>query len=284
MSASTIDLHNHSQASDGALTPTELVRRAHAAGVQTLALTDHDSTDGLAEAATEAARLGLQLVTGVEISCLWQRRTIHVVGLDIDPAHPQLRAGLALLQSERQQRAERIAARLGKLGLRDALPRAQAAGGGQLTRTHFARLLVEDGIAKDLKQAFKRYMVQGKLGYVAAQWVPMDTAITWIHAAGGRAVLAHPMRYSLSGAWRERLFAAFSECGGDAAEISTANPDLNERQLVTRLCQAHGLMGSAGSDFHSPEQSWIQHGRLAPLPEGIAPVWSGFRTAITRSH
>lgn len=284
MNDGKLDFHSHSTVSDGSLPPAELVRRAHDAGVQTLALTDHDSTDGLADAAREAQRLGLQLINGVEISCLWERRTIHIVGLDVDPRHPALQAGLAQVQAERRTRAARIAERLGKLGVRDALARAQAMGGGQLTRTHFARLLVEDGIAKDMKQAFKRYMVQGKLGYVAAQWPPMASAIEWIHAAGGQAVLAHPMRYPLSGAWRERLFSAYAGFGGDAAEISTASGDASERDLVARLCISHGLMGSAGSDFHSPDQHWITLGRLAPLPAGIVPVWSCFEGVATAAH
>lgn len=268
-----IDLHSHSTASDGTLSPAELVAAAQAAGVDVLALTDHDSTAGLAEA-MQAAQSHLCLIRGVEISVRWQGRTLHVVGLGIDPDQPDLQAGLASQQALREKRATEIAQRLEKLGVEHALQEARAlAGESQLTRTHFARLLVDKDHCKDMKQAFKRYLGAGKPAHVGAEWVAMETAIEWIHCAGGVAVLAHPLLYNMTAAWRGRMLAAFRAAGGEATEVCCGGSNAEQVQLSAREALQHGLLGSAGSDFHQPEQRWIRLGRLAAIPAGVTPVW-----------
>lgn len=276
----SIDLHSHSTASDGGLSPTALINRAVNAGVHVLALTDHDTTDGLFEARQAANSCGLKLINGVEISVRWQKRTLHIVGLGVDTASESLCAGLKILQSIRIDRAERINARLEKAGLQDALEKAMLiAQDGQVTRTHFAQALVEAGRCKDMKQAFKRYLSAGKPGYVSAEWAPMEDAIGWIHSAGGVAVLAHPMLYNMSAAWRQRMLAAFTETGGDAVEICCGSSNAQQIQQSAKEAVTHGLLGSAGSDFHHPEQRWIKLGGLAPLPASVTPVWTHPRLA-----
>src|SRR5699024_9086420 len=144
---------------------------------------------------------------------------------------------------------------------------------GQITRTHFARLLIDDGLCKNTQQCFTRYLKFGKRAYVRAEWAELDEAIGWIHAAGGLAVLAHPHAYKMSGAWRRRMYTAFTEAGGDATEVCCGNSTPDRVQTSAADAVAHGLAGSAGSDFHSPEQRWLRLGRLPPMPRQIAPVW-----------
>ena len=269
-----IDLHSHSTASDGRLSPTELVAAAKAAGVSVLALTDHDTVDGLAEASQAARQQGIQLINGVEISVHWEKRTLHVVGLGIDTDNPHLSHGLADLQQQRRERGIKIADKLEKLGLANAWERATtAANGGQVTRTHFSRLLVEAGLCKDQKEAFKRYLGSGKPAHVSMQWTSLEACIGWIHAAGGLAVLAHPMIYPQTAAWRRRMVAAFKQAGGDGLEICCGHSNAEQIQTSAKDALAHDLLGSVGSDFHAPEQRWLKLGRLAPLPHGITPVW-----------
>lgn len=268
-----VDLHSHSQASDGTLTPAALVEAANAAGVDTLALTDHDTLDGLDQAFAKASELGMRLIPGVEISVTWQKRTLHVVGLNVSNSSV-LSAGLHNLQVQRARRAETIAAKLQPAGLKNALERARhMAAGGQITRTHFARLLVADGLCKNGKQAFKRYLKPGKPGYAKVQWAGLGEAIHWIQAAGGLAVLAHPHGYNMSHAWRQRTVAAFAGAGGDALEICTGTTTPRQVDASAADARQHGLAGSVGSDFHSPEQRWLALGRLAALPADLSPVW-----------
>lgn len=272
---SLVDLHCHSTASDGRLTPTALVEAAAVAGVELLALTDHDTVAGIAEAQAAASRCGLRLLPGVELSSTWQKRTLHVVGLGVDPHSPALVVGLAVLQQLRAERAVAIAARIEKLGVKDVLQRASAmAGDGQITRTHFARLLIESGICKDMKKAFKRYLSSGKPQYVVVQWPGLDDIIGWIHAAGGRAVLAHPLRYDMSAAWRQRMLTAFRDAGGDAIEVCCGNSETADINTSAAEAVQHGLHGSIGSDFHDPEQRWARLGRIPPLPATVTPVWA----------
>lgn len=270
------DLHCHSNASDGRLSPTELVDLAVELGVELLALTDHDSVDGLQAAAARASERGLAFVPGVELSVTWENRTLHVLGLNIDACNTTLQFALQELQRQRKQRAEQMAQRLEYVGLADGLRRAaDCANGGQITRTHFARLLVEDGLCKDLKQAFKRYLGAGKPACVRSQWIDLSQAIKAIHAAGGLAVLAHPLRYRLSGAWRDRMYKAFKQAGGDGLEVSCgASQQPHELDELRRQALAHGLLASRGSDFHGPEQRWLKLGHLAPLSPRLSPVWT----------
>ncbi len=276
----TFDLHSHSTASDGAFAPARLVQEAASAGVDVLALTDHDSLAGLQEASEAARHLDIQLINGVEISAGWQKRTLHIVGLAVDTDCSTLQNGLQQLQTVRRERAQRIARKLEKIGLDDALARAESlARGAQITRTHFARLLVDAGLCSDMKQAFKRYLAAGKPAYISSEWTSLESAINWIHAAGGLAVLAHPMLYNMSAAWRSRMFSAFKNGGGDAMEVCCGGSTPEQIQLSARDAQQHQLLGSVGSDFHHPEQRWIRLGKIPPLPSKVTPVWSDNRLA-----
>ena len=271
----SIDLHCHSNRSDGSLPPADLVRAAVAAGVEVLALTDHDSVDGLAEATEAAHGTALRLIPGVELSASWQRRTLHIVGLGIDAGHPTLTALLARTRALRESRAAAIAAKLEKLGVKEALVKAQAISNGQITRTHFARLLITEGKCKNMQRAFDRFLGTGKPAYVAVEWASLEESVQTIHAAGGRAVLAHPLRYDLSGAWRDRLLAAFTAAGGDGLEVCCGSSNLDDIQTSLADAVRHKLRGSIGSDFHSPGLSWNQLGRVYPLPTSVQPVWAG---------
>lgn len=272
-----IDLHCHSLASDGTLAPGDLVIAAFAAGVRTLALTDHDTLAGMPSAAAAAGRLGIRFIRGVELSCGWEQRTVHVVGLDFDHADGPLQEGIAGLQAARRARAARIAAKLEALGVAHALERVQRqAAGGQITRQHFARLLVEDGLCRDARRAFKRFLGRARRAYVAASWAPLSEVLAWIHGAGGYAVLAHPFAYRLSASTLERLIAAFRAEDGDALEVCCGTSGPADVTRAAELARRYGLLGSVGSDFHDPTQPWRRLGGLAPLPPSVTPLWSRF--------
>lgn len=268
------DLHTHSTASDGTLTPAELVARAAAAGVQVLALTDHDTTAGIAEASAEAGRQGIRLVPGVEISVSWGSQVIHLVGLGVDPDHEPLQQGLAGLCRFRDWRAREIGRRLAKKGIDDAFEGARALSNGRLvSRTHFARFLVQQGHAADVRKVFQHFLVRGKPGYVPGEWAALADAVGWILAAGGQAVVAHPARYPLTRSKLRRLLGEFREAGGFALEVISGSHSKDDRFTMARHARDFGLRGSAGSDYHGPENPWIELGRLPPLPEGVVPVW-----------
>ncbi|WP_312240568.1 RNase RNM [Pantoea sp.] len=272
------DLHSHTQASDGLLTPEALVQRAVAMRVGVLAITDHDTVAGVAAAQEAAARLALPLrvIAGVEASTLWENHEIHIVGLNIDTDHPAMVSFLAQQGEARQARAELIAERLAKAQIPDALAGAQRlAAGGILTRGHFARFLVEAGKADNLAQVFKNYLARGKTGYVPPQWCTIKQAIDAIHHSGGYAVLAHPGRYGLSAKWLKRLIAFFKEEGGDAIEVAQCQQAPNERSQLAQYARDNGLAASQGSDFHQP-CPWIELGRKLWLPGGVEPIWKRF--------
>lgn len=269
------DLHTHTCASDGLLTPTALVQRATVMGVNVLAISDHDTVKGIEEAreAIVKHQLALQLIAGVEVSTLWQHHEIHLVGLGIGINHPLL---IALLQTQRDHRitrARQIARQLEKAGITGAWEAASCmAEDGVVTRAHFARYLIEQGKGSTMAQIFKRYLAQGKTGYVPVQWVAMEQAIKTIHYAGGLAVLAHPCRYGLSMKWLKRLIACFAEAQGDALEVAQCQQSLHQRQQLARLARDHRLLASQGSDFHYP-CPWIELGRNLWLPAGIDSIW-----------
>ena len=268
-----IDLHTHSRASDGTLSPTELVSLAAARGVTLLALTDHDCLDGAAEAATACEAAGIHFLPGVEVSVSWERKTLHVVGLGVDPAHPALASGLAGLQGVREARGVEIGQRLEAKGITGAYAGALAlAGAAKPTRTHFARFLHQAGHVKDEAQAYRKFLGRGKAANVSAQWASLEEALAWIHAAGGKAVLAHPLRYGLTRAWVVRALTAFKQAGGDAMEVVSGRTNPDEVAVSAHLAQRFELMGSVGSDFHAPTP-WLQTGIETPLPTGIKPVW-----------
>ncbi|SEO50169.1 PHP domain-containing protein [Aquisalimonas asiatica] len=267
-----VDLHTHSTASDGALSPAALVERAAAGGVTTLALTDHDTVAGVAAAREAAATAGMQLVAGVEISTLWERREIHVVGLGVG-AHPVFNQGLVHQQAQRWRRAEQIATKLAKRGYPGAYEAVAGEEGRAPGRAHFARWLVAQGAARDFRQVFKRFLGRNGHAWVRPEWVSMATAVQWIHLAGGVAVLAHPFAYAMTGAWRRRLCEAFVEAGGDGVEVVTGRTTPTQVRDGIGLALRHGLRASLGSDFHR-DGSGLEPGRLASLPEAVTPVWS----------
>lgn len=279
------DLHTHSTASDGTLSPEALIDHAAAAGVEVLALTDHDSTDGLAEAQTAASRRGLRLVPGVEISVTWGGRTVHVVGLRIDPGDPELCRGLARLLEYRAWRAEEIGRRLSKAGIEGAYSGAKALARGRLVgRTHFARFLVQRGIAPDERVVFKHFLVSGKPGHVPGDWADLESAAGWIRAAGGQAVLAHPARYRLTRTRLLALLGAFREVGGVGLEVVSGGHSRDDCFTFAGHARELGLLASAGSDFHGPQVSisthpWVSLGRLPALPDGCTPIWSDWPEA-----
>ena len=269
------DLHSHTTASDGQLTPEQLVHRAVEMNIHTLAVTDHDTTAGVAPALAEIARAGLplRLVSGVEISTLWENHEIHIVGLGVDIAHPALVALLEEQSERRNLRARLIAERLEKARIPGALEGAQRyANGGSLTRGHFARFLVETGRATNFVNVFKHYLARGKIGYVPPQWCTIEQAIDVIHHSGGQAVVAHPGRYNLSAKWLKRLLAQFAAAGGDAMEVAQCQQAPDERTTLAGYARQFGLLASQGSDFHQP-CPWIELGRKLWLPEGVTPVW-----------
>jgi predicted metal-dependent phosphoesterase TrpH len=272
---SAIDLHCHSDRSDGALAPAALVERAAARGVRMLALTDHDTLDGLDDAYRAARAHDVALVPGVEVSTTWSGRTLHVVGLNVDPADAQLRAGLATIRTGRLQRAEAIAQRLAKVGIGSALDGAMALASSPdaIGRGHFARYLVAAGVTADVKTAFRRLLGEGKPGYVRHCWSALPDVIRWIREAGGSAVLAHPVRYGLRAERLQALLAHFRELGGSAVEVLTAGQDEAAARRLGELAQATGLAASQGSDFHDPQHSWLDLGELADVPAGCVPLW-----------
>ena len=268
------DLHTHSLASDGTLSPTDLVARARVAGVDVLALTDHDSLDGLAEAERAALEHGLQLVPGVEISVTWSKQTIHVLGLLVDRHCPELQAGLRSLQAFRDWRAEEIGRRLAKVGIGGAFEAARALAQGRIvSRTHFARFLVEQGHAASVRDVFKRYLVNNKPGYVSGEWASLEEALGWIQAAGGLAVLAHPARYAMSASKLRRLLGEFREGGGVGMEVVSGSHSRDEALGMAALSRTVPLLASRGTDFHGPENPWVELGRLPELPPGCSPLW-----------
>lgn len=273
-----VDLHSHSTYSDGVLTPVEVVKRAAAQGVKLYALTDHDELRGLAEARTEAESHGMRFIDGVEISVSWQTETLHIVGLNIDPLHEGIAAGLTQVRVGRHQRAERIAADLERAGVEGALAGAQryARNPELLSRAHFARYLVERGHAKDTNAAFRRYLTAGNPGYVSHQWPVLSQALDWIKAAGGAAVIAHPGRYKLNNRARETLLGEFRDLGGIGVEVVTGSHTVEQYATWARYAQRFGLHASAGSDFHGPGESHMDLGKLPDLPHGLTPVWATF--------
>lgn len=269
------DLHTHTTASDGSLPPEELVARAAAAGVDVLAVTDHDTTDGLTAAATAAAEQGIQLIPGVEISVTWERMTIHILGLLVNAQRDALQTGLRALRVQRDQRAEEIDRRLAKAGIANALAGAQSyAHGPIVSRTHFAHFLVAAGHAKDLADVFRRYLVHNKPGYVPGQWAQLEHAVAWIRDAGGVAVVAHPARYRLTAGKLRRLLGEFIECGGAGLEVVSGSHSNDDCLAMGQMARRCTLLASCGSDYHGPENPWRRLGRLPALPQGCAPIWS----------
>lgn len=269
------DLHSHSTASDGSLSPRELVQRAKSLRIDVLALTDHDNTGGLAEAEQAAEDCGVNLVPGVEVSVTWNGATVHILGLGIQSHNTALQRGLCKLRDFRDWRGEEISRRLAKVGINGALEGAKRyAYGSLISRTHFARFLVEQGHAKDLREVFKKYLVRNKPGHVPGQWADLDSAVGWIRAAGGAAVIAHPKRYKMTASRLRQLLGEFKECGGEGLEVVSSSHSLDECRAMAVQAKKFQLLATCGSDYHGPEHAWVELGKIPPLPESCTPIWS----------
>ena len=270
----SIDLHSHSTVSDGTLTPSELLAHAAKQDVEVLALTDHDSVDGLDEAAIAAKQHGIKLINGAEISIMWKGQTIHMVALGIDPSYQPLRDGLASICEYRSWRAEEIGRRLAKKRIEGAYEGAKAyAKGSLIARPHFGRFLIEKGYCKDMREVFKKYLVRGRPGYVPGKWAEMDAAVSWVRGAGGIPIIAHPARYRLTAGRLRTMLGEFKECGGLGIEVVSGSHTPDECNTMAAHAERAGLLASQGSDYHGPENPWVQLGRLTPMPDNCNPVW-----------
>jgi len=272
------DLHCHSTRSDGTLSPAAVVERAAERGVQVLALTDHDEVAGLDEARDAARECGIGFVDAAELSVTWHDTTLHVVALGIDPSHAGLANGLDAVRKGRDARARRIGESLAAAGIPDAFDGALAYVTSErlISRTHFARHLIEAGHARDMKDAFKRFLTSGKPGHVPHAWATLPDALGWIHGAGGAAVIAHPGRYKLSPAELRALVAEFRDLGGEALEIVSPSHTAGQYKDFAALARRFGLKGSCGTDFHGPGESRFDFGELPPLPPAVDPVWAAW--------
>jgi predicted metal-dependent phosphoesterase TrpH len=271
-----VDLHTHTSASDGTLPPEQLVEQAHQAGVELLAITDHDSVAAFAALEVNQTH-PLTLIPGTEISSYWGKMCVHILGLNVDIRNPVLSSGLAKHQQSRIERAKIIAQRLEKMGFADVLAGTyRIAGDAVIGRLHFAQYLVEIGAAKNYAGAFKKYLGNGKAGDVKSDWGTMSDAIDWISQAGGQAVLAHPAKYKLTHRKVEQLVTDFAQSGGHAIEVVSGMQDPKLTDRLARLANRHKLRASSGSDFHRPGQSWAALGAQPVLPAECEPVWEAW--------
>jgi len=269
------DLHCHSVISDGTLTPEELAARAKAQGVELWALTDHDELGGQQRAAAAASAIGLRYLTGVEISVTFIHQTVHIVGLGFDANDAVLQRGLAQTRGGRAQRAQDMSDGLAKVGIQGALEGARKYVGNHdlISRTHFARFLVESGVCRDTYEVFRKYLTEGKPGFVEHRWASLKDAVSWITGAGGIAVIAHPARYKFSSNQEFALFSEFKGHGGQGVEVVTGSHSAAEYLTYADMAREFGLAASRGSDFHSPDESRTELGTLPYLPGQLTPVW-----------
>ena len=269
------DLHCHSVVSDGTLSPEALAERAKAHGVELWALTDHDEIGGQQRALSAAKALGMRYLCGVEISVTFIGQTVHIVGLGIDPSNAALVQGLQATRGGRQQRAMEMSDGLAKVGIHGAYEGALPYVGNPelISRTHFARFLVESGVCKDTGEVFRKYLTEGKPGYVPHRWASLKDAVSWITRAGGMAVIAHPARYKFSATEEYALFTEFKALGGRGVEVVTGSHSAAEYVVYAQAAREYGLAASRGSDFHSPEESHTELGTLPLLSDELTPVW-----------
>ena len=273
------DLHCHSVVSDGTLTPEALACRAHANGVQIWSLTDHDEIGGQERAKKAAEDLGMQYISGVEISVTWCSQTIHIVGLGIDHTNTVLIEGLYQTRNGRSKRAKAISEQLDQVGIKNAYEGAlQFVGNPELiSRTHFARFLVDSGVCKDTNEVFANYLIEGKPGFVGHEWANLTDAVNWITQAGGIAVIAHPGRYNYTSLQLDELYSQFKDMGGRGIEVVTGSHTKEEYKTFAKVALQHGFLASRGSDFHSPTESHVDLGTLPDLPSQLQPVWLEFQ-------
>ena len=273
-----VDLHSHTNYSDGGLSPQTLIDRAINFQIDVLAITDHDTVSALdiAQHYIDDNQLPITLVPGIEVSTLWQNFEIHVVGLNIDPSNIALKELIGKQQTSREQRAKEIGAKLEKCGIGGIYEQALAlANNGSVTRAHFAKVMLQNGHVTKMQSAFDKYIGKGKRAYVKHQWCSIAEAVEVIHKAGGVAVLAHPIRYDLSAKWLRRLIVDFTEASGDGMEIVLPQMNNEQRQRMLNYCMEYQLLASLGSDFHYPSK-WSDLGRNLTLPNNCTPIWSAW--------
>ncbi len=276
----TIDLHCHSTISDGLYSPQDLVAYAARRGVKVLALTDHDDVSGLAAARQAALQHGIQFVNGVEISATWKKRTLHIVGLKVNPENKALKNALNVVRACRDERAQQMGTDLARVGIHGAYEGAKAlAGASIITRTHFASFMVQEGHAKDRKTVFKKYLVKGKPGFVEHTWMSLEAAVGLILGAGGIAVIAHPGRYDLGMINMHLLMHEFRTLGGTAIEVVTGSHTPPQYQQFAKIAHKFSLKSSLGSDFHGPGISFFEMGSMPNLPADCVPVWDDWKEA-----
>ena len=269
------DLHCHSTISDGVYSPEVVAERAHACGVTLWALTDHDEVSGQQRARARAEALGMHYLSGVEISVTWAKQTVHIVGLGIDPENAGLVQGLRETRAGRSGRARRIGERLAKLGMPGAFEGALTFAGNPelISRTHFARFLVEAGHCPTVQGVFDKYLSDDGPAHEPMQWAKLEEAVAWIRGAGGVAVIAHPGRYHYTPTQFGALFDTFKEVGGQAIEVITGSHTVPQYQEYAQIARHYDFLASCGSDFHSSKESTIEFGSLPPLPADLKPVW-----------
>ena len=269
-----IDLHSHSFYSDGVLSPSEVVKLASQAGCELFSLTDHDTTEGSAEAKLEADKLNLSLINGVEISAFWRNMAIHILGLGIDINNDILQTGLEHNQKLRKERAEKIALSLWRSGIKDALEKTQSfSKTDMLTRTHFAQMLISEGYCKDMKAVFRRYLTGKKPGGVGVEWKGFDEVVHWIHASDGKALIAHPLRYRMTNTKIKKLLIDFKGVLGDGIEVVTGTSTEEEVKLSNQWAKDYNLLASCGSDFHGWPNQRARIGNLRDLPDPEKAIW-----------
>lgn len=269
------DLHCHSVVSDGTLTPEALAARAKANGVELWSLTDHDEIGGQHRAAAAARSQGMAYLTGTEISVTFAGNTVHIVGLGFDPDNTALAQGLAATRGGRGERAQEMAAQLSQVGIHGAYEGALKFVGNPelISRTHFARFLVETQVCRDTNEVFRKYLTEGKPGYVPHRWATLGDAVRWITEAGGLAVIAHPARYKFTANEEYALFSEFKAHGGAGVEVVTGSHTAAEYVTYAAMAEEFGLAASRGSDFHSPDESHTDLGTLPYLPGHLTPIW-----------
>jgi len=282
MNIPIIDLHCHSNVSDGLLSPAELIAHAAENNVQAIALTDHDDIAGLNEAEIEADRLNIIFINGVEISVTWNKRTLHIVGLNFDKENKQLFKGLKKIRDGRQVRAQLMANGLGMAGIQGAMDGAKSyAKNSTIGRIHFAQFLVAQGYAKNIGAVFKKFLTPGKPGYVEHEWISLEESIQLINDAGGDAIIAHPGRYDMGGKLYPKLFQEFKDLGGAGVEVMSGSQDPSQTNYFLKLANNFDLLSSCGSDFHGKGISHRALGNIRELPNEAIPIWTkwnGFET------
>jgi predicted metal-dependent phosphoesterase TrpH len=278
------DLHCHSAVSDGTLQPEALAARAKANGVELWALTDHDEIGGQQRARDAAVALGLPYLTGTEISVTFADVTVHIVGLGFDADNEALKAGLSATRGGRRERAMEMADGLAKVGIKGTFEGAlkYVKNPELISRTHFARFLVESKVCSDTQEVFRKYLVEGKPGFVPHRWATLRNAVTWITQAGGLAVIAHPARYKFTANEEYALFSEFKALGGEGVEVVTGSHSSADAVRYTETALEYGLLASRGSDFHSPAESHMDLGNLPPLPSQLTPVWEALESRVQR--